>query len=280
MTIIDSHCHLQDFRGAAAETWRRANNLGVFQAINVGTNLQDALKARELCRALPGLSLAAGLHPVNADRLAEEWPLLMPICRSDDCVAIGETGLDFYRPTHPTRSVQIAALELHLQLAAERDVPVIIHCRPEYSERLDSVAEIYDLLLAVVKGMPRVKCVLHCFTGSTREAQKAADAGCMISFAGNLTHRSVLGKALRAAAAYAPTEALLVETDAPYVKPLGCSGRRNEPAFITSTLTELSHLRHCTFDEICATTSANARRVFGLEASGRGTVRSGQRICS
>lgn len=267
MTIVDTHCHLQDFRGGAAEIWRRANSFGVLQAINVGTNLQDALKARELCRNLPGLALAAGLHPMNADKLMEEWPMLAPICRSDECVAIGETGLDFFRPTNPSRTMQIAALEHHLQLASERDVPVIIHCRPQYGDRPDSVAATYDLLLAVVKGMPTVRCILHCFTGSTREARKAIDVGCLLSFAGNLTHKNPLGKSLRAAAAFTPNEALLVETDSPYVKPQGCSGRRNEPAFITYILAELSHIRHCPFDDICAVTSENAQRVFGLPGS-------------
>jgi TatD DNase family protein len=264
--IFDTHCHLHDFRGDVGAVWNRAREHGVVRAVNVGTNAKDAAAAQAVAKQLPGVYLAAGLHPVNADRFAAEWPALLPIVTSQQCVAIGETGLDLYRPTNPSLKAQMDSLEHHLELGARLKRPVILHCRPQCAGAVDSIQHIHDILLATLRAHSSATCVLHCFSGTAAEAKAASDLGHYVSFAGTLTYSGSIGTMLRQAASVVSPDRILVETDAPYVKPIGCTTRRNEPCQVRLTLRTLAQTLRWDFEHACAVTTRNADTFYRLTA--------------
>ena len=250
--IFDTHCHLGYGDQDAGETTARAEAASVSRLLCVGVDLASSRRARDFARALDPVDYAVGLHPNNADRAGSEWADLASMCRDEDCLAIGETGLDYYRDrTSP--AAQKAALALHLELATELDLPVIIHCR-------DGFADIFDELAA----WPRARGVFHCFSAGVREARLALDLGYYLSFAGPLTYPR--SKDLRAAAAFASADRVLVETDAPFLPPQGRRGQTNEPAFIRSTLSTLAEVRGLSFDAAAELTMTNGIRLFDRNA--------------
>ncbi|MCA8955634.1 MAG: TatD family hydrolase, partial [Planctomycetes bacterium] len=191
---------------------------------------------------------AAGLHPNSAGSLAEDWPGLTTLCRAPDCAAVGETGLD-YHWDRATPEQQKFALDAHLQLADELGKPVVIHCR-------DAFADIFEHLAL----FPRVRGVLHCFSGGIAEARRALDLGYSLSFAGPLTYPR--NTALREAAAFAPADRVVVETDAPFLPPQSRRGKTNEPACVVEVLATLAELRGIEFAAAAALTTGNAERLF------------------
>jgi TatD DNase family protein len=166
-------------------------------------------------------------------------------------VAIGECGLDYYRDRTP-KDVQIQAFERQLELARERDLPVIIHCR-------DAFRDVYDAVERA--GLPR-RGVMHCFSGGIEEAERAVALGMCVSFAGPLTYKK--NTALRDALARVPRERVLIETDCPFLPPEGKRGKRNEPAFLPFLVHELARVWSAEPSEAAALTSANALRLFRL----------------
>jgi TatD DNase family protein len=217
--------------------------------LDVGIDLASSRGARERAGELDGVRYTVGLHPNDANRLDEEWPELEHIGRSEDCTAIGETGLDWFRDW-TTPAQQILAFERHLQLAIELDRPVVVHCRDAFQATFE-----------VVAGFPRVRGVMHCFSGNRDDARRALDLGLYLSFAGPITYPRA--DALREAAVYAPLDRVLVETDAPFLPPQGKRGQRNEPAYIVATVERLAALRGLPFEQAARLTSDNAHRLFG-----------------
>jgi TatD DNase family protein len=249
MHAFDTHCHLDyEQHGTAADEHARALAAGVTAMLCVGTDAATSLRCRELAR-LPGVRWSAGLHPNEATRLAADWPTIEALARRPDCAAIGETGLDCYRDTAPLESQQTALLR-HLALAHELDRPVILHCRDAFAP-----------LFAMLRGAPTVRGVMHCFSGGVAEARQALDLGLHLSFAGPLTYPK--NHALREAAAFTPAARILVETDAPFLAPQPCRGRRNEPAFVLHTLQGLATVRGLSLAAAAELTHANAMALFG-----------------
>jgi TatD DNase family protein len=260
-TIIDTHCHLQDFKAHAPEVWRRARQRGIRNCVIVGTNPNDAERAAQLADQLPGAYLAVGIHPVNAGKVGQSIHHLAKFNGHPKLVALGETGLDYFRRDNPPKSIQIGGLREHLAMAKSVQLPLIIHTRPKTNER-DDVARIHDDLLEVLREEPSVICIIHCFSGGPREAMLLSEAGHYVSFAGSLTHASPLGNQLRQAAQCLPSSRLLVETDAPYVRPLGRSGR-NEPAYVIDTLATLAQCRAVPVTDLAQVVLGNSERAFG-----------------
>lgn len=258
--IVDSHCHLQDFGKRVGEVLKRSQDAGVSLCINVGTSLQDCFAAREVARSHAGVAFAGGLHPVDAERI-EELDEIRRLCDSSECVAVGETGLDFFKG--PAQSTQVKSLEAQLELAAVLGKPVILHVRPSGRD-LTAIRRVHDVVLATLRQHPQVTCVFHCFAGSVREAREAVEMGHYLSFAGTLTYSGETGRMLMEAARFVPTAQVLVETDAPYLRPAGCPGRRNEPAFVRYTLASLAQARRWTMAEAIHHTARNTRAVFKL----------------
>ena len=248
MQVFDTHCHIGlDDKVAPDLDHARATAAGVSGMLVVGIDAATSRAARDL-RRLPGVRWSAGLHPNDASRFADEWAALVALARQPDCSALGETGMDCYRDRTPLAQ-QEHSLRAHLQLARELDLPVIFHCRDAFVP-----------MFAVLRDEPPVRGVMHCFSGGIDEARQALDLGLHLSFAGPLTYPK--NDPLRAAAAFAPAERLLVETDAPFLAPQTKRGQRNEPAYVVDTLATLAAVRGLSLAEAAAITWRNATALF------------------
>jgi TatD DNase family protein len=248
MQVYDTHCHLGlDGKVPAADEHARAAAAGVTRLLVVGIDAATSQAARDL-QLLAGVSWSAGLHPNDSTRLDDEWPTIEALARDPACTAIGETGLDCFRDRTPLPQ-QERSLRRHLALARELDLPVIFHCRDAFAP-----------LFAVLRDEAPVRGVMHCFSGGLAEARTALDFGLLLSFAGPLTYPK--NDALRAVAAWAPADRILVETDAPFLPPQRLRGKRNEPAFLVQTVQALAEARGLTLAAAAELTFGNAVGLF------------------
>ena len=177
---------------------------------------------------------------------------MAPLLGASYVVAVGEAGLDYYYDYSP-RSSQRQAFQEQVRLAAETELPLIVHCRDAWSDCLETLDK---------HRSPRLKGVIHCFSGGLEEAKAAVRLGFRISFAGNLTFAKA--EALRDAARAIPLESLMIETDCPYLAPQPHRGRRNEPAFVTVVASKLATLKGIALEEVAATTRRTAEELFDL----------------
>jgi TatD DNase family protein len=258
VALIDSHAHLAD-TGLAADlpgVLQRARAAGVVQVVAIGTGADDSAAVVAMADAHRGVFAAVGVHPNDASRAtSEDWQRVVELSDSATVVAIGETGLDRYRDRTPF-AVQQEWFTRHLDLAFERDLPVVIHCR-------DSL----DDIVAQLAGLGRqVRGVLHSFTGDWEGARALLDLGLHLSFAGMLTFANKGLDALRATAARVPLDRVLVETDSPYLSPHPFRGQPNEPARVALTAAKLAEIHGLPLSELAAITTANARELFRLPA--------------
>jgi len=256
MQIFDTHCHLGlDEHGDALAEHGRALAAAVNDLVIVGIDLRSSTAARDLARRLPGARWSAGLHPNDAGRLPAEWDAIAALAQEPDCAAIGETGLDHFRDRSSPQD-QLASLRAHLRLAAERRLPVILHCRDAFAPLLTEL-----LAHAPLRG------VMHCFSGDAAAAAQAVALGLHVSLAAPLTYPK--NAVLRQAAAAVPADRLLVETDAPFLPPQSRRGQRNEPAFVRETLAALAQVRGWTLEHAAAVTHDNAVQLFGPPRAAR-----------
>jgi TatD DNase family protein len=242
--VIDTHAHLGD---DAAEVLERAGAVGVTQVIDVATTVDGARRALARADERDDLHVVVGIHPHEAaDGVDVE--ALRELLAHPKAVAVGETGLDYYRDYAPHEAQQ-QLFDAQLALAEETRKPVVIHTR----------AADDDTRARLVRHTGAV--VLHCFS-SPPLLDAALEHGWYVSFAGNVTYKNAYD--LRDAARQVPAERLLAETDSPYLAPQPVRGRRNEPAFVRHTYEALAHLRGTSLDELTARVDANAAGVFGL----------------
>ena len=254
--VVDSHCHVwwdrfDDDRDATLE---RARAAGVDRMIVVGTTPDTSRAARDLARREEGLFGTAGLHPHDAAAFGHDvCAELEALCAREDCVAVGETGLDWFKEWAP-RDDQLASFRWHLDLARRLSKPVIIHSRDAHEDTARLVADV-----------PGVTGVMHCFVMGPDELDVYVEAGLYISFSGIVTFAS--STANQEAARRCPAERRRVETAAPFLAPVPHRGKRNEPAFCADTLRFVADLRSESVEDLAALTSANAERLFGLAPS-------------
>ncbi|HXU60596.1 MAG TPA: TatD family hydrolase [Polyangia bacterium] len=254
--MIDSHCHLDDayFRAERAEILGRARQVGVtaFVCVGVGRGADAAEEAAAIAAAEADVYATVGVHPHDSAQATEaHWATFERLARAPKVVGIGETGLD-YHYKHSPPEVQQAAYRRSIALARAAGLPVVSHIR-------DAHAEAAEILRAEAAGMAGV---IHCFTGGVAEARTYLDLGQYLSFSGIVTFKNAT--AVREAAAFAPADRILVETDAPYLAPVPHRGKRNEPAFIAETLRVLAELRGVPVADLDAATTENTRKVFAL----------------
>lgn len=256
---VDTHAHVIDptFDGDRAAVLARAQAAGLAALVLVGYDLRTSRAAIAL-RSELGLAAGAsvGIHPNGAaDAPAADFEAIANLAQAEPVVAIGETGLDYYRDRTPTDR-QRQAFAWHLRLAEERGLPVIVHNR-------QADADVAEALEASAARRPAgaVPGVLHCFS-STDPAylERMLAAGYYVSFAGTVTFNNAAD--LRAVAASVPLERLLVETDCPYLAPVPHRGRRNEPAFVVETAAVLAALHGQTLDALRLQLGRNSLRVF------------------
>jgi TatD DNase family protein len=257
--LVDSHAHLEGKRFDADrdEAIARAREAGVDTILTVGQVGAD-FDGMDASLALAGrydfILTSVGLHPHDARHFdAATGARMLEVARRPKVVAWGECGLDFYYDNSP-RERQREAFAEQLRLAGEAGLPVIVHSR-------DAADETLEILSREGSG----RGVFHCFSYDLGVAREAVRLGFLVSFSGIVTFPNA--EAVREAAAELPLEAILVETDCPFLAPVPHRGRRNEPAFVAETAAEVARLRGATVDEIARATSENFRRLFGPRAS-------------
>jgi TatD DNase family protein len=254
VTLVDSHCHLDDskFDQDREETIQRARAAGVetMLAIGTGSGPPDLEVATRLAERYPFIYATVGVHPHDASKATEETferlrALAEHPAEHSKVLAIGEIGLDYHYDFSP-RDVQRAVFTRQLEIAAAAGKPIVIHTREAWADTL-----------AVLREQWRGAGIMHCFTGGPREAEEALALGFHLSFGGVLTFPKADN--VREAARITPPERLLVETDCPYLAPAPHRGKRNEPAFIAETVRRLAEVRGQSEEEIAALTTANFR---------------------
>jgi TatD DNase family protein len=248
--MIDSHTHLDLCEPPDSELVAAAEEAGVTRVLTVGIDGASCRAALAAAEAFPQVYAAVGRHP-NAAKGFDEADLaeLRALAAHERCVAIGETGLDYYRDGAP-RSEQARAFAAQIALARETHKPLVIHTRAAEEDTLAQLAAEADGL----------SVVLHCFSMPARLGE-CLERGYAISFAGNVTYKSA--SELAQASRMVPDERLLVETDAPYLTPQPMRKERNQPAFVAHTLAFLAELRGVSVQELGALVEVNAARVFG-----------------
>ena len=257
--IIDTHAHLDfpDFKDDIDDVIKRAGEVGVEYIINVGTSVDTSVKSIELTKKYANIYASVGIHPNAASTvLADDWSRLEALAGESKVVAIGETGLDYYRD-RSKKEDQKRLFHKHLELAEKHNLPVIIHNRE---------ASI-DCLEIVRKYSGRVSGVIHCFAGSRDDAEEFLELGFYISFAGPITFPKA--ENLREALKAVPVEKLLLETDCPFLAPQPKRGKRNEPSYLQYTIPVLAELYKLTVEDIERITTLSAKKLFGITQSDR-----------
>lgn len=257
--IIDTHAHLDfpDFKDDIDDVIKRAGEVGVEYIINVGTSVDTSVKSIELTKKYANIYASVGIHPNAASTVpADDWSRLEALAGESKVVAIGETGLDYYRD-RSKKEDQKRLFHKHLELAEKHNLPVIIHNRE---------ASI-DCLEIVRKYSGRVSGVIHCFAGSRDDAEEFLELGFYISFAGPITFPKA--ENLREALKAVPVEKLLLETDCPFLAPQPKRGKRNEPSYLQYTIPVLAELYKLTVEDIERITTLSAKNLFGITQSNR-----------
>lgn len=245
--MIDTHAHLDP--DEASEVLARAREAGVERVIAVATTLAGAHEALALAESHDGVYACLGIHPHNAtDPDAGRLDELAALLAHPRAVAVGETGLDYFRDYAP-HPAQRRLFERQLELAGEHDKPVVIHNRAADNDTLDVLAGFDGTV------------VLHCFS-SPALLGPTLERGWYVSFAGNVTYPNAGD--LRESARAVPADRLLAETDSPYLSPQPVRGRRNEPAHVVHTLAALAEARGEDTTELAARIDANATAAFRL----------------
>ena len=222
--LADTHAHLTfpDYDADLNLVLQRACDAGLEFILNVGTDLPTSRWAVGMCRR--GLWAAVGVHPHYADRVTPATLQDLAALAANPCVlAIGETGLDYYRNRCP-RELQIESFKVHLRMATLLNKPVIIHSREAHAAILELLRQ---------EPLPAKRGIMHCFSGSVAEARAFLDLGFHISLAGPVTYPRA--HELRALLHQLPLDRLLLETDSPYLAPQPYRGLRNEPSYIQAT---------------------------------------------
>ena len=251
--LVDSHCHL-DFPELAADlagvTRRMAEN-GVAHALTISTTLETFPAVQRVASSLPNVWCSAGVHP-DERRDAREVTTaeLVHMAQDPKVVAIGETGLDYYRIEGDT-GWQRDRFRAHIRAAREAGKPLVIHTRAAAPDTLEIMRE---------ERAGEAGGVMHCFTESWEVAQAAMEMGFLISFSGIVTFKNA--QALRDVATRVPLERMLVETDSPYLAPVPHRGETNEPAYVKHVAEEVARLRGIPFEALARATTENFFRLF------------------
>lgn len=254
--FVDSHCHLAfpELAGDIDGVLARMRAAGVSHALSVCTRLEEFERVHALAVSDERIYASVGVHP---DTTGAEEPTvegLVALAGRPKVVAIGETGLDYYRLVEPL-DWQRQRFRTHIRAARESGRPLIIHTR---AAAADTLAIMREERAGDVGG------VMHCFTESLEVAQAAIDMGFFISFSGIVTFKNA--RELQAVAARLPLDRLLIETDAPYLAPVPHRGRTNEPSYVPLVAAKLAELHGCSAETVADVTSRNFFLLFNLLA--------------
>jgi TatD DNase family protein len=258
MQLIDSHVHLnfdlfEPDLEAVRSRWQEA---GVVRLVHSCVEPSEFTSIQTLAQRFPEIGFAVGLHPLDAQKwTAETQKQILAFARSDSkVVAIGETGLDFYKADNQAQ--QRMVFEAQLAIASELDLPIIVHCR-------EAAEQVREVLQSTKRQGKRVRGVMHCWGGTPEETEWFVDLGFYISFSGTVTFKNA--DAIQASAQMVKSDRLLIETDCPFLSPVPKrKERRNEPANVRYVAEALAKVRGVSIEEIASLTTENACELFKL----------------
>ncbi len=259
-SMFDSHSHLQMavFASDLPDVIERAERDGLEGLVVIGMDVPSSRQAIDLAQQYENVYATVGVHPHDAGCLDPDTLLsLAEMARGLRVVAIGETGLDFYRNLSRPAAQRRAFLD-QLALADEVGLPVVIHSRQASEETLAILRD-----WAGSKKREAPIGVVHCFSADAALAAEYVKAGFMVSFAGNVTYPNA--KRMKPAVCGVPLDSLLVETDCPFLAPQSHRGRRCEPAYVRETIEFIAGLRGTAAEEVAKVTAANAKRLYRLD---------------
>ena len=254
---LDSHCHLEMIDRPIAEVMAEARAANITRAVTIGTDLASSNWAAECAYGHDDVYAAVAIHPnetvaaaTTPEQRTEVLAQIAELALLERVRAVGETGLDYYRE-YASPVVQRDWFRAHIAIAKQAGKALVIHDR-------DAHEDVLDILEA--EGPPE-KVIFHCFSGDAAMAKRCAEAGYVMSFAGNVTFKNA--GALREAAAAAPVDLLLVETDAPFLTPVPYRGKPNAPALAAHTVRALADIKQTGVADLCAQLTATGERMFG-----------------
>lgn len=251
--LIDTHCHLDfpEFDKDREEVILRAKNEGIDYIINIGSSLKGSIASQELSQAYDFIYATVGSHPHEADKFDKSvLDSLEELARKDKVVAIGETGLDYYKNYSKVENQKALFLSL-IKLAKNLTLPLVIHNRGADNDTLK-----------ILKHELPIKAVLHCFSGNEDFLKECLSLGFFISFTCNITYKNAQN--LRALIKSTPLDRLLLETDAPFLPPQEFRGQRNEPRYVKYLAQEIAKIKEISIDKISQITTDNAKNFFNL----------------
>lgn len=276
--MIDTHCHLTfpDFAGRTDRVLEEAAGAGVTGAITISTTTRDCLEALAIARAHDNVWCSSGVHPLYSGG-DHAWENLHAVASDPRCVAWGELGLDNHYPDPPA-DTQRRVLDEQLAfiqrvnhggpggIGKPNGLPVVLHCREAFGD-----------LIPILKrtSLPPERFVFHCFTGGPEDMRRLLDFGACVSFTGVLTYPNAAD--VRRAAAMAPADRVMVETDAPFLPPVPHRGRRPcVPAWVVHTARALAGARGVAFEQLHEQVNLNTERFYGVPARAPAPGREGR----
>ena len=269
--FYDTHAHLgrPEFEVDLSEVLVRARDAGIAKIVTLGTDLASSMRAIKLAEEYPNVFAAVGWHPSHALEAPDDLrPALHELTRHPKVVALGETGLDYYRlPSKKAgattaddtayKAKQIELFRQHLAVAAEVGLPCVIHQRASLEEALTTLQPFAN----------RVRGVFHCFADDVTAMRRILALGSLVSFTGILTYKN--SQTIREALAATPMDKFMLETDCPFLAPVPYRGKRCEPAHVQETAAVAAQVKGCTLHELSAMTCATAETFFGKPAHNR-----------
>ena len=256
--LIDSHCHLDrldltPYDGELANALTFAEQQGVERFLCVAIDMENIHAVLDIAQRFPNIYASVGVHPNEQGREEPSVEQLIALAANDKVIAIGETGLDYFR-SEGDLSWQHQRFRHHIAAAKACNKPLIIHCREARDDTIRILAE---------EGADEVGGIMHCFVEDLATAERAIELGFYISFSGIVTFNSA--KELKEVAKVLPAERILVETDAPYLAPVPYRGKSNQPAYVREVAEYIAELRGVSYEEIAQQTGENFNRLFGLK---------------
>lgn len=255
MELIDTHCHLDldDYDSDRELVIARARQAGLVHLITIGIDPDSSARAIALAEKYDFISATVGHHPHDASTLRDDDLVrLRDMGRHPRVVGFGEIGLDYFRNISP-QEVQRQRFDDLIQIGLELKLPLIIHDREAHQDILDHL---------ISAGASRNGGIIHCFSGDYDLARRFLDLGFYISIPGTVTFPKAT--VVHDVVARLPMDAILLETDAPFLAPVPRRGRRNEPALVRHTAAEVARIKGLSLEETARITTANARAAFGI----------------
>jgi len=252
MRFVDSHCHINfpELAANMSDVLARMRENNVVSALCVSVNLKDLPHVISLAEQYPHLYASVGVHPDYENVEEPDVPRLVELANHPKVVAIGETGLDYYR-LKGDLEWQRERFRTHIRASRESGKPLIVHTRDASADTLSIMAE---------EKADLVGGVMHCFTETWEVAEAALALGFYISFSGIVTFKNA--QQLKEVAQRVPMDRILIETDSPYLAPVPYRGKLNQPAYVKHVAEELAKLRGISLDEVGQRTTENFERLF------------------